>query len=153
MQQLMPDRLRGLKIQKKITYTTEGAKTVLENEKNIPGNVMFHLVTNDVKTKGPEKCIQKMRDLVWQVKDRRPDVKVFMSLPPPVKDNQLNKKVNAVNSLLKVDFDCIDHLYSSIDRGYMIRELYTGDGIHLTKKGTARLAWNIKNYFQNRNMS
>ncbi len=140
-----PDKISGVKMEKKTAYTIDEASTLIQGEDSLPKTVFLHLVTNDVKSKSVQDCVADMKKLVTDI-ERKHKSKVVISLPPPVKDRALNRKIQAVNTLLQLEMECLDHYHSFTEWGECISFLYSRDGVHLSREGVKRLAYNVKSY-------
>lgn len=149
MHEFDPEKLRGINVKKELAFNINEAQEKIRTTKETPDAVVYHLITNDIKDKSVEDCIAGMRKLVHDTKAKFNSElnKVLISLPPPVADEWMNAKISAVNSLLKPEFECIDHYHSFTRWGKRMQQMYKQDGIHLTLRGTKRLALNLKNHF------
>lgn len=106
--------------------------------------VVFILIgINDLaQGHSPEVIEQGHRELLTRIREKRPDLKVFVQslLPCRGRFSRLNAGVEDVNSRLQrvaADFDAkyIDLHGLMKDDGGLLKEEFTRDGLHLTKAG------------------
>ena len=132
-------------------YTVEEASTVISNSKAEPDVVIFHSLTNNLKTEDPADCVKKLSDVVHDTFLKWPLSHVMISLETPRADNpDLNNKVHVANGLIRCSFykkdrvSIIDHSNLASQGQPIIRFFNVNDKSHLSAQGTSLLASNVR---------
>lgn len=133
------------------------AYTLVETEKEItnlaesPDLIVLHSLTNDLRNKTPNTCVEEMSGICQLIHNRLPDKKIVISLPTPRKDSDdYNTRGQIITALLKQKLKD-DSLVTFCDNSNMAykgevipRYIDAKDGYHLSHQGTAVLAANIR---------
>ena len=138
------DRVRGLKMRREAVFTIRGAQDLVGKLKSVLKAIIVHLITNDVKTGSVGECAREMKKLVQQIR-QEVGCSVYVSLGIPVWDYRLNKKIQAINEILKVSphIETINHHQSFHYKGRVIYSLYI-DETHQNMEGLKRIVLNCK---------
>ena len=85
-----------------MAYNLEETATAVSNIVEIPDVIIFHSVSNDVKTKTNEECVQEFTEIIENVEQRFKDAKVIISLPMARADDDVaNNKAQMLGLLVK----------------------------------------------------
>ena len=132
-------------------YTVEEAGKVISNSKAEPDVVIFHSLTNNLKSEDPSDCVKKLKDVVHSTILKWPLSHVMVSLETPRADDpDLNNKVHVINGLIRSTFykmdsvSIVDHSNLAAQGQPIIRFLNANDKCHLSAQGTSVLASNIR---------
>jgi hypothetical protein len=68
-------------VDKYMAYNLEETATAVSNIVESPDVIMFHSLSNDVKTKTNEECVQEFTEIIENVEQRFKDAKEIISLP------------------------------------------------------------------------
>jgi len=89
-------------VDKYMAYTLEETATAVSNIVESPDVIIFHSLSNDVKTKTNEECVQEFTEIIENVEQRFKDTKVIISLPMPrADDDAVNNKAQMLGLLVK----------------------------------------------------
>ena len=139
-------------ITKSIAYTLDETKEVIGNWTYKPDVVILHSLTNDVKSNNPEKCAEKLHDVVNSINKKWKGTKVIVSLTTPREDNAvINLNSEILDGIVKRDYLDSQSVHISENSNMRYGHLSTSellsseDRFHLSVKGTSVLASNIKN--------
>jgi hypothetical protein len=89
-------------VDKYMAYTLEETATAVSNIVENPDVIIFHSLSNDVKTKTNEECVQEFTEIIENVEQRFKDTKVIISLPMPRADDDVaNNKAQMLGLLVK----------------------------------------------------
>ena len=92
-------------ISKSSSYSLEETAKVIDNANSPPVVVIFHSMTNNLKTEDPSSCVQKLNDIVDRVVQKWPSTHVMISMETPRADQtDLNNKVLVANGLIRSIF-------------------------------------------------
>jgi lysophospholipase L1-like esterase len=122
-------------------YTIEDAQTAISDLGITYEVILFHVLTNDLKSAKSTVVVQHMCELVEKTHIKFPDTKIIISLATNRSDKKLyNDRVNAVNAgiIENLDEATYVHLLNNsnlIDNGALIQNLFQYDGVHLSPKG------------------
>lgn len=137
-------------VQKTIQYTMKDTSTYLQTVVIQPTVLVLHSLTNDLKKKNPQQCVNDLFELVTTICAKWPLVKVVISFTTPRCDT-LNNSTSAqiINVLLRQKFLGVDNIFftehpNMLVNGIPNKDLLQPDGIHLNDKGISLLAGNIK---------
>ncbi|XP_062579117.1 interaptin-like [Saccostrea cucullata] len=147
-----PDKLSSQYSVNKITaYTLEDTVKEIRNLTEAPDLITLHSLTNDLRNKTPNACVEEMSEICKLIHDKMPVTKIVISLPTPRKDSdEYNTRGQIVTALLKQKLKD-DSLVIFCDNSNMaykgeviLRYVDAKDGYHLSHQGTAVLASNIR---------
>lgn len=148
-----PSKLSSQYSANKITaYTLQETESQIRNLETIPNVIVLHSLTNDLKTKSPQECVNKMGELVQTIQDLYNNTKIVISLPTPRSDNKsLNNNASIISAMLKDKFQDETNTVSLCDnsnlayKGEPIEKYFDNrDGVHLNQNGVSLLAANIR---------
>ncbi len=121
--------------------TITAAQQRLANLTGNPSVIAFQLITNDVKESQSPRVTEALKSLIDDTKTKFPNTKIMISLAPHPDDaSRQATRTALVNAGIQDAYQGTDVLCIS-NRGITS---FTGDGIHLTQRGTSQLASNIK---------
>lgn len=136
-------------ITKFTAYTLEETINCISRLVHEPNIIVLHVLTNYLKTKSPQLCANQLSDVVSSIFERWCTVKIVVSLTTPRNDSILhNTNGQIINALVKQNLSdrnvvLVDH--SNMCSGVNpIPDLLSNDHYHLSTKGVAQLASNIK---------
>ncbi|XP_061193707.1 uncharacterized protein LOC133201934 [Saccostrea echinata] len=147
-----PDKLSYQYSVNKITaYTLEDTEKEIRNLAETPDLIALHSLTNDLRNKTPNVCVEEMSGICNLIHDQLPVTKIVISLPTPRKDSDdYNTRGQIVTALLKQKLKD-DSLVIFCDNSNMAykgevipRYIVAKDGYHLSHQSTAVLASNIR---------
>jgi hypothetical protein len=136
------------KVTKFTAYTLEETINCISRLVQEP-NIVLHVLTNDLKTKSPQLCANQLSDVVSSIFEKWCTVKIVVSLTTPRNDSILhNTNGQIINALVKHNLSdrnvvLVDHS-NMCSGGNPIPDLLSNDHYHLSAKGVAQLASNIK---------
>ncbi|MEW8548148.1 MAG: hypothetical protein AB2693_31990 [Candidatus Thiodiazotropha sp.] len=138
-------------ITKSSAFSLEETAQVIKNTKVEPNVVVFHSMTNDLKTEDPGTCVDKLNNIVKSTIQKWPSTKVMISMETPrADDSDINNKVLVANGLIRSTFykkdkvSIIDNSNLAVQGQPILRFLNGGDKVHLSRQGTSMLASNIR---------
>ena len=137
------------KVTKFTAYTLEETINCISRLVQEPNIIVLHVLTNDLKTKSPQLCANQLSDVVSSIFEKWCTVKIVVSLTTPRNDSILhNTNGQIINALLKHNLSdrnvvLVDHS-NMCSGGNPIPDLLSNDHYHLSAKGVAQLASNIK---------
>ena len=107
--------------------------------------IFFHVFTNDIKNKTPELFTQRF-EIFCQNLNITVNLLNWSYLSPFwLKDLELNQKISQCNVLLlQYNFLRSSKIEMSEYSVYSIRNVFTSDGLHLSREGTSLFVANIK---------
>ena len=79
------------KVSKIVKYTIDDTKDIINEYEDFPDVVVFHPLTNDIKTRAKDECVSLMKDLTDQVEEKWPDSKIIIS--PRLRNNVSMDKI------------------------------------------------------------
>ena len=152
-----PDKWPRYNTQKEVTFTIQEALDKLESYKpSEPSAVLvYHTLTNDIKSTDVNECVNKMASLVYISLELFPFTKVVISLATPRSDNiEWNDKAEIINIMLKQKYRRHDRVLLCDNRnignsGYPKPKMLESDGYHISFDGVVVLAANIKHSIDN----
>jgi hypothetical protein len=99
-------------VQKTIQYTMKDTSTYLQTVVTQPTVLVLHSLTNDLKKKNPQQCVNDPFELVTTICAKWPLVKVVISFTTPRCDT-LNNSTSAqiINVLLRQKFLGVDNIF------------------------------------------
>ena len=81
---------------------THFSKPKKRNLETSPTPLMLHSLTNDLKSKSSSDCVDKMCDIVDDIRELYPKTKIIISLPTPRNDsNDFNIKGQIISVMIK----------------------------------------------------
>ncbi|CAC5360084.1 unnamed protein product [Mytilus coruscus] len=137
-------------IKKVIQYTLDDTSEFLSTFTDTPDMLVLHSLTNDLKTKQPTQCINRLFDIVSEASSKWPLLKCVISFTTPRRDSITNfTNAQIINALLKQKFNGIDNIFFADHTNMLVNgnpndNLLCEDEIHLNDKGISILASNIK---------
>ena len=137
-------------VYKEIKYTMKEAAEYLLALSDPPTILVFHLLTNDLKSKGPQMCVDELFVLASKMCAKWPLCKLIISFTTPRSDSMNNSTTaQIINVLLKQKFSGVDNIHfaehnNMFINGYPNKDLLCDDGYHLNDKGISLLAGNLK---------
>lgn len=137
-------------VEKRMAMTLEETATEVSNISEKPDIIIFHSLSNDVKTKSIDECVLQLKEIIENVQQQFSDIKVIISLPLPRGDDEtLNNKAQMLSLTIKDRFRNIKNVITCDNtnlsfKGKPIERFYVSDLVHLTTKGTAMLAANMR---------
>lgn len=150
-EKLTPD----VEVVKHISYTLQECRDYILscNPHTPPDVVVLHSLTNDLKTKSHQDCVEDLTRIITIINRKWKNTICIISLATPRRDNlKYHTNGQIVNALLKQQFSDEDHTTSVclLDHhnlyfeGQPNSDLLKPDGYHLNEKGVSLLAMNIK---------
>lgn len=137
-------------VQKEIKYTIQDTANYISTLSTPPTVIVLHSLTNDLKHKKPQQCIDDLFQLTSTICAKWHEIKIVISFTTPRCDS-MNNSTNGqiINALLKQKFAGVDGIYfaehiNMLQFGNPNKELLCEDGYHLNDKGITILAGNIK---------
>ena len=138
-------------VEKCKAYTLEETATEVSNITEDPDVIIFHSLSNDVKSKSNEECVRLFKEIIDNAVHRFEDTKIIISLPVPRADDEaLNNKAQMLGLLVKEIFrdnqriTMCDNSNLSYKGKPVDRFFDSTDQVHLTPNGTAMFAANIR---------
>ena len=137
------------KVTKFTAYTLEETINCISRLVQEPNIIVLHVLTNYLKTKSPQLCANQLSDVVSSIFEKWCTVKIVVSLTTPRNDSILhNTNGQIINALVKQNLSdrnvvLVDHS-NMCSGGNPIPDLLSNDHYHLSAKGVAQLASNIK---------
>ena len=138
-------------IKKSSAYTLDETAQLIKDSKSDPSAVIFHSMTNDLKTEDPATCVNSLHDIVDTTLQKWPSTQVMISMETPrADDSDINNKVLVANGLIRSTFykqanvSIIDNTNLAVQGQPISRFLNASDKIHLSRQGTSMLAANIQ---------
>ena len=133
--------------EKSLTYKLEDIQQEINKRPTIPHRaVVIHCGTNNLNVDGqtPDTIVQRMEELVHSIQRKSPNTRILISSIVRRKDNARKQRelqyINAAVELRCTELNNVSVVHNdNIDEGCLGTDL-----IHLGKKGTSRLAVNIK---------
>ncbi|XP_070556607.1 putative leucine-rich repeat-containing protein DDB_G0290503 [Ptychodera flava] len=138
----------------RIPTVDEAVTTLSGVRSNTVDTVVCHLGINNLRNgDSPEMCIDKTSKLVNAIKTNMPNTEIILSevLLCPA-DTKLGEKIREFNSLLHTLAENNKYIII-VQHGELSnsRRLYTEDGIHINRYGTAKLVGDIKQSIRKQN--
>ncbi|CAC5366884.1 unnamed protein product [Mytilus coruscus] len=128
----------------------ETKQAILEISDIIPNQVVFHSLTNDLKIKSPQHCVEEIQDIVKLALQKWQNSGCIISLTTPRLDSAIfNTNGQIINALLKQIYDdnkdvlLVDH-GNMLRNGNPIAELLSENKFHLSDSGVSQLSANLK---------
>lgn len=92
-------------MEKRIAYTLPDTESSLREIEHAPDIIAFHSLTNELREKSAEICVNKMKEIVSLAGELYPSSKVIISTPTPRADNEsFNMKGQLISVLLKQEY-------------------------------------------------
>ena len=141
---------REATVSKKISMTLQATKECIMNEQSKPDMVLLHSLTNDIKDREPQQCVNDITEIAELAQNRWPNVKVGISLCTPRLDNELtHTNGQIVNLMLKKNLSKRRNIYLNENsnmtwNGRPDEYLLQSDLYHLNQNGVSILARNMK---------
>lgn len=138
-----------MKTTKETAYTVKEAEDVVNMYGGHPKCVTFQIMSNDLKTKEPEECVEEMTGLIDQTR-KKFNCQVVVSLPPPRSDTEERQlkteqyNINMKRAYINNDAVCISDNSTLGQNGHPQQKFYEDDQVHLNEHGTRILASNIR---------
>ncbi|CAC5393182.1 unnamed protein product [Mytilus coruscus] len=99
-------------IKKVIQYTLDDTSEFLSTFTDTPDMLVLHSLTNDLKTKQPTQCIDRLFDIVSEASSKWPLLKCVISFTTPRRDSITNfTNAQIINALLEQKFSDIDNIF------------------------------------------
>jgi hypothetical protein len=100
---MQPDKLSYILSANKISaYTLQQTEEEVKHLATTPTLLVLHSLTNDLKSKSPSDCVDKMCDIVDDIRELYPKTKIIISLPTPRNDsNDFNIKGQIISVMIK----------------------------------------------------
>ncbi|CAC5394503.1 unnamed protein product [Mytilus coruscus] len=143
-------------VNKVAAYTLSETESKVRSLTNVPKVLVFHSLTNDIKTCHPDECIFKMETIINISLELFPDTKIVLSLPTPRADNPtFNNRGLLISALLKEKFSdnkmiaFCDNSNLSYKNEPLRKFLDTRDGVHLNESGIRVFASNLRDCIDN----
>ncbi|CAC5420207.1 unnamed protein product [Mytilus coruscus] len=143
-------------INKVAAYTLSETESKVRSLTNVPKVLVFHSLTNDIKTCQPDECIFKMETIINISLELFPDTKIVLSLPTPRAGNPtFNNRGLLISALLKEKFNdnkmiaFCDNSNLSYKNEPLKKFLDTRDGVHLNESGIRVFASNLRDCIDN----
>ncbi|CAC5380436.1 unnamed protein product [Mytilus coruscus] len=132
-------------------YTLDDTEEGIQALEEIPDVLVLHSLTNELKSKPNEECINKLNKIIDDIQKAYPDVKTVISLLTPRADNEsLNIKAQMLSIMLKEKFNDKDNV-TLCDNSIMAYKgtpmqkfLNSKDNYHLSNSGIAMSAANMR---------
>ena len=149
---IQPDKLSYSFLANKISaYTLQLTEEVVKHLENTHTLLVLHSFTNDLKSKSPSDCVDKMCDIVNDIRELYPKTKIIISHPTPRNDSDdFNIKGQLISVMIK-DKLRGNTMVSFCDNSNMCykgvavsRYRSDQDGYHLSQNGISILASNIR---------
>ena len=124
---------------------------MIKHLENTPTLLVLHSFTNDLKSKSPSDCVDKMCDIVNDIRELYPKTKIIISHPTPRNDSDdFNIKGQLISVMIK-DKLRGNTMVSFCDNSNMCykgealsRYISDQDGYYLSPNGISILASNIR---------
>ena len=138
---------------KVIKYTMRDTHEFIDTFQNVPDVVVLHCLTNDLKTMNPQSCVDALEEIVATIQSKWNTSKIVISLCTPRSDSIIHQtNAQIINALIKQRIAvnvrnillCEHNNMLSYDGMPAPDVLSEDDQFHLSNKGTALLASNIK---------
>lgn len=141
----------------KITaYTLEETEEALKHIDHSPDVILFHSMTNELKSSPPEVVVNKMADLVNLTVHNHPNAKIIISLPTPRADKpilNINAQITALMLKEKYRQESMVFLCDNSNLSYkgepILKHFNRSDGQHLSESGVKILASNMRDCIDN----
>jgi len=136
-------------VKKYTAYTLDDTRSCIAGFGDPPDVFVLHVLTNDLKVKMPQMCVNELCDIVSTIQKKWAKVKIIVSLTTPRKDSMIhNTNGQIINAMMKqklseINVLCVDHSNMAVG-GEPISDFLQEDGYHLSVKGIAQLAGNMK---------
>lgn len=137
-------------VHKIIKYTLDETSEYIKALTHTPDVIVFHSLTNDLKSLTPQQCIERLYKIVSEATSKWPMVKCVISFTTPRKDSMAHfTNAQIINALLKQKFSGIDNIFLADHSNMLVNgnpnhSLLREDKYHLNEKGISQLASNIK---------
>ena len=141
---------RKVLTEKYTDYTIPEAADRLKKIEHRPDVIVYQLLSNDLKKDPENVCLRKLEELVKATKEKKPETKIIISLPPNRSDSQIwNNRTNVINAGVESMFAGDDTVYicdnSNLSfRGNPSRKHILDDGVHPTPLGDKVLFSNLR---------
>ena len=110
-------------VMRSIAYTIPETLETIKNFQcnQAPKEVVFHSLTNDIKTRSPAECIELFTEVIEETRSRWKDPKVVISLETARSDNtRYNTNVKLLNALLQQKFLGVPNFYLCDNSSFFI---------------------------------
>ena len=133
--------------EKSLTYKLDDIQQDLNGRASIPHRaIVIHCGTNNLNVEGqtPDTIVKKMDQLVQSIHRKAPDAHVIISSIVTRKDSEKKQRqLDYINAAIGLKYADNRHV-STVSNNNVDEGCLGTDLIHLGKKGTSRLAVNIK---------
>jgi hypothetical protein len=130
-------------------YTLDETRKYLSKLSHPPEIMALRVLINDHKSKPPQECAKELSDIVSSTQQKWGSLKIIVSLATPRSDSIIhNTNGQIINALVKQNLSALnvvlaDHSNMAVG-GNPIPGMLQEDGYHLSYKGIAQLASNLK---------
>ena len=146
-----PNRLSAkFKTHKITAYDFVQTKECIEEASSNSFDIIcLHSLTNEVKEKSADKCVEEFDEIVKLCNQKWPNAKVLVSLGTPRKDS-FNTRIGLVNALIMDKYHNVsnirlcDHSNLSFRGAPQLKFLNKDDDVHLSDVGVKLFADNLK---------
>lgn len=136
-------RVTSMNIDTLFNTDTQNIKRNLQTKNH--STIIIHNLAEKLKSQTVEKVVQETKTLVENIKKDN-KVEVIISLPLPVNNESMNKKIKTTNKILEEDVQIktINHANSFTSEGYVNCSLYV-NWFSLGYSGLRKFVTNLKN--------
>ena len=111
-------------------------------------HLVLHVATNNTPSESPKEVIEKMHRLIKEIKTNMPSTSLYISAVLPKTCSNWLPGINQINlglcrSQIAMNYVFIQHPRFA-SQGRINENLFSGDAIHLNRRGVAQLAIDIK---------
>ncbi|VDI52008.1 Hypothetical predicted protein [Mytilus galloprovincialis] len=136
-------------ITKFTSYTLDDTRKCISKFTHPPDIMVLHALTNDLKSKSPQDCVKELGDIILSLQQKWESMKIIVLLTTPRSDSLIhNTNGQIINALMKQSFSEVNVLFVDHSNkafgGNPTPEMLAVDKFHLSTKGIAQLASNIK---------
>jgi hypothetical protein len=133
-------------------YTLDESRKYLSKLSHPPEIMVLRalrVLTNDHKSKPPQECAKELSDIVSSTQQKWGSLKIIVSLATPRSDSIIhNTNGQIINALVKQNLSILNVVFADHSNmavgGNPIPGMLQEDGYHLSYKGIAQLASNLK---------
>lgn len=137
--------------EKILAYTLDQTEKAIEGIHHTPDVLVLHSLTNDLKHRDNEECVNHMCKIVQQIEQKFSNTEIIISLPTPRADSDLlNNKGQMLSLMIKdklienQNIHFCDNSNMSYKGKPIPKFLDTKDNYHLSNSGIRMLAANIR---------
>jgi len=141
---------QAVDVKKGTAFTFVETEKVIRNDHSNPDAILLHSLTNEIKTKSPEQCVEELDSLVEMISSKWRNTKTIISLTTPRNDcDEISANCEILDALIKRKYlnnkdVIISDNYNMWHNNTPTRQLLKQDKFHLTAKGASILASNMK---------